>query len=62
MTRAEILQAIRPYFDAQELVCDHTFAKWGGAVVAIPGHGLPSLPAGDPAGHPQGAHVVQRER
>lgn len=29
MTRAEILQAIRPYFDAQELVCDHTFAKWG---------------------------------
>lgn len=29
MTRTEILQAIRPYFDARELVCDHTFAKWG---------------------------------
>ena len=29
MTRAEILKAIRPYFDIDELVCDHTFNKWG---------------------------------
>ena len=29
MTRAEILTAIRPYFDIDELVCDHTFKKWG---------------------------------
>lgn len=29
MTRQEILDAIRPYFDVNELVCDHTFAKWG---------------------------------
>ena len=29
MTRQEILSAIRPYFDIQELVCDHTYAKWG---------------------------------
>ena len=29
MTREEILRAIRPYFDIDELVCDHTFAKWG---------------------------------
>ncbi len=29
MTRQEILTAIRPYFDAEELVCDHTFRKWG---------------------------------
>lgn len=29
MTRDEILTAIRPYFDIDELVCDHTFAKWG---------------------------------
>ena len=29
MTREEILKAIRPYFDIDELVCDHTFAKWG---------------------------------
>lgn len=29
MTRQEILKAIRPYFDAEELVCDHTFQKWG---------------------------------
>lgn len=29
MTRQEILAAIRPYFDAEELVCDHTFKKWG---------------------------------
>lgn len=28
MTRQEILAAIRPYFDAEELVCDHTYAKW----------------------------------
>lgn len=28
MTRAEILTAIKPYFDIQELVCDHTYAKW----------------------------------
>ena len=29
MTREEILTAIRPYFDIDELVCPHTFAKWG---------------------------------
>ena len=29
MTRQEILDAIRPFFDADELVCDHTFKKWG---------------------------------
>ena len=29
MTREEILTAIRPYFDIDELVCNHTFAKWG---------------------------------
>lgn len=29
MTRQEILAAIRPYFDVDELVCDHTFAKFG---------------------------------
>ena len=28
MTRQEILDAIRPYFDVDELVCPHTFAKW----------------------------------
>lgn len=29
MTRQEILTAIRPFFDIDELVCDHTYAKWG---------------------------------
>ena len=29
MTREEILNAIRPFFSIEELVCDHTFAKWG---------------------------------
>lgn len=29
MTRQEILTAIRPFFEIQELVCDHTYAKWG---------------------------------
>lgn len=29
MTREEILTAIRPYFDIDELVCNHTFDKWG---------------------------------
>lgn len=29
MTRDEILRAIKPYFDIDELVCDHTLAKWG---------------------------------
>lgn len=29
MTREEILTQVRRYFDIQELVCDHTFAKWG---------------------------------
>lgn len=29
MTREEILKAIKPYFDVAELVCDHTYAKWG---------------------------------
>ena len=29
MTREEILAAIRPYFDIDELVCDHTLRRWG---------------------------------
>ena len=29
MTRQEILEAIRPFFDIDELVCDHTYKKWG---------------------------------
>lgn len=29
MSREEILQAIRPFFNIEELVCDHTYAKWG---------------------------------
>lgn len=29
MTREEILTAIKPYFDAEELVCNHTTAKYG---------------------------------
>lgn len=29
MTREEILDAIRPFFDIDELVCPHTLAKWG---------------------------------
>ena len=29
MTRQEILTAIRPYFEIEELVCDHTYQKWG---------------------------------
>lgn len=28
MTRDEILTAIRPYFDIDELVCNHTYDKW----------------------------------
>jgi len=29
VTREEILAAIRPYFDIDELVCDHTLRRWG---------------------------------
>ena len=29
MTREEILKEIKRFFDIEELVCDHTFAKWG---------------------------------
>lgn len=29
MTREEIIKALRPYFDVEELVCDHTFKKYG---------------------------------
>lgn len=29
MTRSEILEAIKSYFDIEELVCKHTLAKWG---------------------------------
>ena len=29
MTRQEIITAIKPYFDIDELVCEHTFKKWG---------------------------------
>lgn len=28
MTRQEILTAIRPYFEIDELVCDHTYKNW----------------------------------
>ena len=28
MTRQEILTAIKPFFDIDELVCDHTYKKW----------------------------------
>jgi len=31
MTRNEILTNISQYFSAKELVCDHTYAKWGEA-------------------------------
>ena len=31
MTRSEIITAIRPYFSVEELVCNHTIAKWGEA-------------------------------
>lgn len=31
MTREKILQDIRKYFDVEELVCDHTYSKWGEA-------------------------------
>lgn len=29
MTREEILKAVKQYFSIEELVCDHTLAKWG---------------------------------
>lgn len=29
MTRASIIQEIKKYFNVAELVCDHTYAKWG---------------------------------
>ena len=29
MTRTEILAAIKPYFDIDELVCPHVYSKWG---------------------------------
>lgn len=29
MDRAEILKELKKFFDIEELVCDHTFAKWG---------------------------------
>lgn len=29
MTRTEILAGIQEYFDISELVCGHTYAKWG---------------------------------
>lgn len=29
MTREEILKEVKVYFDIDELVCDHTIAKWG---------------------------------
>ena len=29
MTRDEIIKAIRPYFDIDELVCPHVYQKWG---------------------------------
>lgn len=29
MSREEIIAQVRKFFDVDELVCDHTFAKWG---------------------------------
>lgn len=29
MTRSEIIRALRQFFDIDELVCNHTLAKWG---------------------------------
>lgn len=29
MTREEILKGVRKFFDAEELVCDHTYARFG---------------------------------
>ena len=29
MTRNEILKEVKRFFDIDELVCDHTYAKWG---------------------------------
>lgn len=29
MSREEIIAQVRKFFDIEELVCDHTFAKWG---------------------------------
>lgn len=29
MTREEILKEVKKYFEIFELVCDHTYAKWG---------------------------------
>lgn len=29
MTKQEILQSIKPFFDIEELVCDHTFQRFG---------------------------------
>ena len=29
MTREEILKEVKKFFDVNELVCDHTYAKWG---------------------------------
>lgn len=31
MERRQILAEIKQFFDVEELVCDHTFAKWGEA-------------------------------
>lgn len=28
MTRQEIITALKPFFDIDELVCDHTYKKW----------------------------------
>ena len=29
MTREEVLTGIKKFFDVEELVCDHTYKKWG---------------------------------
>lgn len=31
MSRSEIVAALKPFFNVQELVCDHTFNRWGEA-------------------------------
>ena len=59
MTREEIIKAIRQYFQVKELVCEHTFSKWGRTIVAIPRHGLLACSLGDQERHPQGANDMQ---
>ncbi len=53
MTRNEILIEIKQYFDIDELVCNHTFKKWGRKRMAVSRYRLPPLPAHHPARYSQ---------